>query len=210
MDTNQGPLLIVEDVADILQFLELTLKFNGYRVVTARNGQEALEAIAKERPAIIITDILMPQMDGFTLIQRVRINPETHNIPVVFISATYIAPEDKAFAMQIGATVFIEKPIDTENMLANIASILKQGALHAPDALTEREFYENYCKRLETKLKQKNTQVKRNERLLETLTEKEKPSFQSLHKQTLLDRNEIQQELEQIRIYLEKNSNQPQ
>lgn len=68
MQTLQGPLLVVEDVPDTLQLLDVTLTFKGYRVVTARNGAEALEAIEGERPALIITDILMPQMDGFSLV----------------------------------------------------------------------------------------------------------------------------------------------
>jgi DNA-binding response OmpR family regulator len=202
MNATKGPLLIVEDIPDILQFLELTLKFHGYQVSTARNGKEALEAIEKERPAILITDILMPQMDGFTLVQRVRIDPVTHNIPVVFISATYIAPEDKAFAMLLGATHFIEKPIDTENMLVTIENILMMENSPAPDTLSDREFYENYRKRLETKLRQKNIQIERNERLLETLTDKEKPSYQTLLKQTIRDRDEIQHELSTIREHL--------
>jgi DNA-binding response OmpR family regulator len=206
MNAMQGPLLIVEDIADILNFLDVTLKFNGYRVVTARNGQEALEAIQKERPAIIITDILMPKMDGFTFIQRVRIDPETHNIPVVFISATYVAPEDKAFATMLGATQFIEKPIDTDRLLLSIADILKQERPTAPRTLSEHDFYDNYRQRLEIKLKQKSIQIDRSERLLETVPEKEKPSFKALLKQTISEREEIQLELDQIRKYLEKNA----
>ena len=64
MDTPQGHLLVVEDIPDILKLLEATLTFKGHRVVTARNGEEALEAIGRERPALVITDILMPKMDA--------------------------------------------------------------------------------------------------------------------------------------------------
>ena len=99
METQPGYLLVVEDIPDILRLLKATLEFKGYRVVTAREGIEALEAIKQERPAMIITDILMPKMDGFNLVHRLRINPETRDIPVVFLSATYVAPEDKAFAI---------------------------------------------------------------------------------------------------------------
>ena len=92
MNTGQGYLLVVEDIPDILKLLDATLKFKGYRVVTAQNGQEALDAIQRERPAMIITDILMPKMDGFSLVHRLRINPETRDIPVIFLTATYVAP----------------------------------------------------------------------------------------------------------------------
>ena len=60
MEAQKGYLLVVEDIPDILKLLQATLEFKGYRVVTAREGNEALEAIQKERPALIITDILMP------------------------------------------------------------------------------------------------------------------------------------------------------
>src|ERR1051326_8011086 len=98
MNMQQGYVLIVEDVPDILKLLDATLTFKGYKVVTARNGQEALEAIQRERPALVITDIMMPKLDGFGLVHRLRINPETRDIPVVFITATYIAREDREFA----------------------------------------------------------------------------------------------------------------
>ena len=93
---NQGYLLIVEDVPDILRLLEETLKFKGYNAVTARNGQEALDLIQRERPALVITDIMMPKLDGFGLVHRLRINPETRDLPVIFLTATYVALEDKA------------------------------------------------------------------------------------------------------------------
>ena len=72
MSIPYGPLLVVEDVQHILQLLEVTLRFKGYPVVTARNGQEALEIIEKEHPALVITDILMPKLDGFALVHRLR------------------------------------------------------------------------------------------------------------------------------------------
>ena len=107
MGTQQGYLLIVEDDPDIRKLLDTTLTFKGYRVITARNGREALEVVQKELPTIVIADIMMPQLDGFGLVHRLRINPETRDVPVVFITATYVAPEDKEFALNIGATRFI-------------------------------------------------------------------------------------------------------
>jgi CheY-like chemotaxis protein len=105
MDTQPGYLLVVEDIPDILRLLDATLKFKGYRVVTARNGQEALEVIQRERPAIIITDILMPKMDGFSLVHRLRINPETRDIPVVFLTATML-PRGQGICVTIGVPLY--------------------------------------------------------------------------------------------------------
>jgi len=200
------PLLIVEDVPNILDFLEVTLKFKGYEVLKARNGQEALDAMQKQRPALIITDILMPKMDGFTLLYHLRTDLATRDIPVVFLSATYIAPEDKAFAMAIGATRFLEKPIDTEEFLLTVAELLTQGSLPPPPPLKEREFLMGYRKRLEMKLQQKSSQIARAERLLETLPPEQKPGFMTLRQQSINDREEIQAELERIKEFLGKNA----
>jgi CheY-like chemotaxis protein len=203
MENNKSYLLVVEDIPDILHLLEATLKFKGYRVLTARNGVEALEVIQKERPALIITDILMPKMDGFNLVHRLRINPETRTIPVVFLSATYVTPEDKVFAHSIGVNRFIEKPVDLVAFLPIIEKILAQGDNAPVSALSEIEFYEGYRKRLETKLKQKITQITRDEHLLETLSEDEKASMKASMNLAINEREEIQQLLNQIREQLE-------
>ncbi len=86
MADKKDYLLIVEDVPDILQLLRETLKFRGYRVVTATNGEEALAVIKEEQPALIVTDILMPKMDGFNLVHRLRLDETTRDIPVIFLN----------------------------------------------------------------------------------------------------------------------------
>jgi CheY-like chemotaxis protein len=203
MDNQKGYLLVVEDIADILNLLEATLKFKGYRVITARNGEEALEVIQKERPLLIITDILMPKMDGFNLVHRLRINPATRTIPVVFLSATYVAPEDKMFAHSIGVNRFIEKPVDLVAFLPIIERILAQGDNAPVPALSETEFYDGYRKRLEIKLKQKMTQITREEHLLESLSEEERNTIKASLQSAVTEREEIQQLLNQIRDQVE-------
>jgi CheY-like chemotaxis protein len=202
-------LLVVEDIPDILHLLEATLKFKGYRVVTARNGVEALEALQKERPALIITDILMPKMDGFNLVHRLRINPETRTIPVVFLSATYVAPEDKLFAQSIGVNRFIEKPVDLVKFLPIVERILEQGENAPIPPLSEAEFYEGYRKRLEIKLRQKMVQISRDEHILTNLTDEERASIKGSLSAAITEREEIQKLLDQIRELAEK-SEKPQ
>jgi len=202
MNTTTGPILVVEDTPDTLQLVYVTLTFKGYHVVTARNGQEALEAIQKERPALIVTDVLMPHMDGFSLVHRLRINPETRKIPVIFLSATYVAPEDKEFAAAIGVTRFIEKPIVISDLLKTVADLLSRGAVPDSKPLDTRRFYEGYRARLETKLKQKVAQIARTESMLETLSEEEKRSFKASLQTAIDERDEIQLLLEQLRDLL--------
>jgi CheY-like chemotaxis protein len=193
-----GPILVVEDVPNVLELLEVTLRFKGYPVTSARNGQEALEKIHQEHPALVITDILMPKMDGYALAHRLRTDPKTRQIPLIFLSATYVTPEDKQFAISIGAVRFIEKPIDTEEFLLTVAELLTQGPEEMPKPLGEREFYTGYRERLEHKLRHKNTQIARTEHLLTTLPAVQRPAFETLLKQTQSHRNEIQVELNQI------------
>ena len=206
MDNQPGTLLIVEDIPDILTLLKATLEFKGYRVVTAQDGREALETVQKERPDLIITDILMPKMDGFGLVHQLRIDPETRDIPVIFLSATYVAPEDKAFALTLGVTRFIEKPVNFEEFLPTVSALLKEGRKPAQEPLNEIEFYEGYRKRLETKLLHKNTQIQRAEHLLGTISEEEKPSFQASLRLAHEERREIQKLLDQIHDALDEQN----
>jgi DNA-binding response OmpR family regulator len=200
MNMKPGYLLIVEDVPDILRLLEETLKFKGYNAVTARNGQEALDLIQRERPALVITDIMMPKLDGFGLVHRLRINPETRDLPVIFLTATYVALEDKAFALNIGVTRFIEKPVNFERFLETIDELLTQGVHSAPAPMNEADFYEGYRQRLEKKLIQKNTQIARDERLLSSLSEEEKPSFKASLQLAVNERDELQRLLDEIQM----------
>ena len=196
--TAYGPILIVEDVPNVLELLEVTLRFKGYAVITAHNGEEALEVIEKTRPVLIITDILMPKMDGYAFIQKLRINPATRSIPVVFLSATYVTPEDKDFALSLGAARFMEKPIDTEDFLLTVAEIVTQQPFTQPQPLDMEKFYLGYRMRLEEKLRHKNSQIARAERLLPTLPSDQKPAFEALLQQSMRDRDEIQSELYDI------------
>jgi len=208
MNSGQGYLLVVEDIPDILKLLDATLKFKGYRVVTAQNGQEALDAIQRERPAMIITDILMPKMDGFSLVHRLRIDPETRDIPVIFLTATYVAPEDKAFALTIGVSRFIEKPVDFDQFLPTVAEIMAKGAPAPLETLNELDFYEGYRKRLEEKLNQKMTQIVRGEHLLKTISEEEQRTIKASLHQAINEREEIQHLLYEIHELLEKITKQ--
>jgi CheY-like chemotaxis protein len=198
MSIPYGPILVVEDIPHILELLRITLSFKGYPVMSARNGEEALQMVEAEHPAMIITDILMPKLDGFSLVHRLRNNPKTSQIPIVFLSATYVTPEDKQFAMSLGAVSFLEKPVDTEEFLLTVAEVLTAGPSTMPKPLNEREFALGYRERLESKLRHKITQIQRTERLLKTLPEEQKPAFVSLLEEARSHRDEIQRELDNL------------
>lgn len=206
---QQGPILVVEDVPNVLELLEVTLRFKGYHVVSARNGLEGLEKAKNENPALIITDILMPKLDGFAFVQKLRLDPQTHTIPVIFLSATYVTPEDRNFALSLGAARFIEKPIDTEEFLLTVAEIMTQGPITPPGPLETRAFYQGYRERLEQKLRHKGTQIQRIERLIPTLPDEQRAGFKLMLEQSQADRENIKAELQEISRALDELKNAP-
>ncbi len=191
-------LMVVEDVPGIRELLELTLRFRSYDVMAAQNGQEALDMLQDRHPALIVTDILMPRMDGFSLIYHLRKDQRTRDIPVVFLSATYVSPEDTDFATTLGATRFIEKPIDMENFLFTIDALLKQPPAVPPPPLKENEFLAKYRVRLTAKLEQKDQQIERAKRLLQTTTSTDRNGFEASLRQALNERQGIQVELDNL------------
>jgi CheY-like chemotaxis protein len=198
MNIPYGPILVVEDIDNVRELLEVALRFKGYPVVTAEDGNDALVKINQQHPAMVVTDILMPHMDGFSLAHTLRKDQRTSAIPIIFISATYITPEDKRFALSLGGIRFIEKPIDTEDFLLTVAEILTSAPSEPPRPLRDEEFYSGYRDRLESKLRYKNTQIARTERLLKSLPKEQQPAFEQLLTQSMQDRDEIQTELDQL------------
>lgn len=199
------PILVVEDVPNILDLLDVTLRFKGYPVITASNGAEALEMVPEQPPALVITDIMMPRMDGYTLAFNLRRNPETSHIPIIFLSATYVTPEDKDFAMSLGAVRFMEKPVDTEDFLLTVAEVLTNPKSALSPPMDKQQFMDGYRRRLEVKLGHKNAQIVRNERLLQTLPESLRGSFEEMLQDNYAQRDQIQYELDEIYTRLEKS-----
>jgi DNA-binding response OmpR family regulator len=211
MKIEKGYLLIVEDDFDILNLLQTTLNLSGYRVKTARDGSEALDVVAQEHPKIVVADIMMPKLDGFGLVHRLRINPETRAIPVVFITATFVSAEDREFAHNIGATRFIQKPLDIDEFLETISELLQSGTPPLTEPLDENKFYEEYKKRLEEKLEQKNIQITRDTNLLNTKSlgprsEEENQFIRASLQKAIRDREELMTLLDQVQEQLEKHT----
>jgi len=204
MSAGDDYLLIVEDDPDILRLLDAALTFRGYRVAKAHNGEEGLKIILAKHPAVVIADIMMPKIDGFGLVHRLRIHPETRDIPVVFITATYVTREDRSFALRLGATRFVQKPLDLEQFLATITELLKQGLPTLVQPLSDFEFYLQYRDRLETKLEDKKKQIAREERLLKTVTEEENQNLSVSLQHAVAERDELEFLLSEIYEQLAK------
>src|SRR5688572_1574377 len=155
-----------------------------------------------KRPAVVIADIMMPKLDGFGLVHRMRINPQTRDIPVVFITATYVTTEDRDFALSIGATRFLEKPIEIDKFLRIIAELLEQRLPAVAQPFDELDFYNEYRRRLEAKLAEKSRQIAREEHLLKTEADQEDGALRASLRHAVRDRHELQLLLSQVREQL--------
>ena len=207
MNDGSDYLLIVEDDPDILNLLETTLTFRGYRAIVARNGKEGLEAVRKERPTLIIADIMMPKLDGFGLVHRLRLDSKTRDIPVIFITATYVLPEDRDFALNIGATRFIQKPLELKEFLKTIEELLIQDASVEVEPLNEYTFYEGYRTRLETKLAEINKQIARDKFLLGGDSGKDEDFLNMSLRRSSGERDELESLLDEVYEQLKKYKN---
>ncbi len=116
-------ILIVDDDESIRTLLHQELGDAGYNIIEARNGKEALACVRKQRPDLIILDIMMPEMNGFDVAAVLKNDPETMDIPIIVLSVV----QDKARGFRIGIDRYLTKPIDTGLLFAEIGSLLEQG-----------------------------------------------------------------------------------
>ena len=164
-------ILIVDDMEENLYFLETLLKGSGYKVVAAKDGVEALGKLKEEPIDIIISDILMPQMDGFQLCRECKKDDNLKKIPFIFYTATYIDKKDEEFALSLGAEKFIVKPQEPEAFLKILEEVIeeyKKGLLVAPkEPIKEEEIYlAEYNKRLIKKFEKKMLDLEKSEKRL--------------------------------------------
>lgn len=119
--------LIVDDQTENRYLLECLLSAHGFRVVTAANGREALDRAAEQPPHLIVSDILMPVMDGFALCRAWKLSDRLKGIPFIFYTATYTDPQDEQFALSLGADYFLVKPIEPDTLIR----LIRQALSHA-------------------------------------------------------------------------------
>ena len=122
---TKSKILIVDDNPDKLNLLDAALSLAGYHTERATDGDEALSAISKYQPDLIITDVMMPRMNGYELAQRIRANPSTRFIPVIMQTAAGHRVEDLRRASEAGALGYITDPTDLELLLARTRTLLE-------------------------------------------------------------------------------------
>jgi CheY-like chemotaxis protein len=120
--------LIVDDSEPERQLLARLLELNGYRVTAAANGVEALAAARRERPDTVVSDVLMPKMDGFALCHAWMQDAELKTVPFVFYSANLTLAEDAHVGKVLGAARYLIKPMVQERFLQELRNVLQQRA----------------------------------------------------------------------------------
>jgi PAS domain S-box-containing protein len=153
-------ILIVDDNKENLYFLETLLKGNGYQVISAANGAEALEKLRTDGFDMIISDILMPVMDGFQLCRECKMDDNLQDIPFIFYTATYVDEKDEELALALGADKFIRKPMEPDEFMRIIKGVTKDAEAHKlarkkPADKEEKEVFKLYSERLVNKLEKK-------------------------------------------------------
>jgi class 3 adenylate cyclase len=129
-----GKILVVDDTPVNVKLLADLLAVKGYAVVTATSGPHALEQVAREKPDLVLLDVMMPGMTGYEVCRKLRADPTTATLPVVMVTALDPAQE-RVKGIEAGADDFLTKPINQPELLARVRSLLRIKALH--DELTE-------------------------------------------------------------------------
>ncbi|MDQ3744141.1 MAG: diguanylate cyclase, partial [Acidobacteriota bacterium] len=123
--TSKLSVLVVDDEPDKRLLLAFALENEGYEVSTASDGAEGLAAVEEQQPDLIVTDVMMPRMDGYEMIRRVRANPRTRFIPVIIQSAARIREKDVRLGSEIGALGYLTDPTDLDLLRARARTLLE-------------------------------------------------------------------------------------
>ena len=142
-------ILLVDDNPTNLQVLLQTLSGRGYKLLIAKNGENALRIAAKAKPALVLLDIIMPGMDGYEVCRQLKENPDTHKITVIFLSALDDT-KDKVRGLETGAVDFISKPFQAEEVIARVETQLKIHKLERALSARNRELEADKARILES------------------------------------------------------------
>jgi len=124
-------ILIVEDEEDILELVQYNLKRDGYTVLTAMSGEEALRIVLNKRPDLIVLDLMLPEIDGLEVCKRLKGNPDLERIPVIMLTAKG-EESDIVAGLEIGADDYIAKPFSPRVLLARVRAVIRRRQQDVP------------------------------------------------------------------------------
>ena len=123
---SAAKILIVDDEPDIIEFLTYNLEREGYDIVSAPDGRQGLEAAQREKPDLIILDIMMPEMDGFEVIRRVKANPGWKDIPIVVVTAKDLTDSECGFLNQSVDRIIQKAGLAGESLMKEVQGLLRE------------------------------------------------------------------------------------
>jgi len=127
-------ILVVEDMESVVETMRALLEQEGFQVVVARNGLEGLQAVNKERPDLLLLDLILPGLDGLEVCRRLRRNPETAQLPILMLSGK-AEEADKVVGLEVGADDYITKPFSPKELIARVKSHLRRFQSASPSNL---------------------------------------------------------------------------
>ena len=128
---SKGRILVVDDEIYIVHILDFSLGMEGYEVITALDGEQALEKLKTEKPDLIVLDIMMPKLDGYEVCKAIKSSPETRHIPVILLSAKG-RNVDQKLGFDVGADDYITKPFSPRKLVERINQLLGQAVTERP------------------------------------------------------------------------------
>ena len=123
--TGKPHVLVVDDDPDKLSLLEVALTMAGYEVRTARDGEEGLQEVASFEPDLVVSDVMMPKMNGYDLVRKIRENPQTKFIPIILQTAAGLRAADQRLGSEVGALGYITDPTDLDLLLSRARTLLE-------------------------------------------------------------------------------------
>jgi two-component system cell cycle sensor histidine kinase/response regulator CckA len=167
---NHYRLLLVDDNLQSLKLLKAIYDSEGYQTVTANDGKEAMIILLNEKIDLIVTDVLMPNIDGYYLCFKVRTNEKLKDIPIIIYTATYTSQSEEKIALDMGADRFIRKPAALKVLLSAVREILDNPQHHELKVTREGDSFEmmhQYSSELVTKLEHRNIELEQTTNNLE-------------------------------------------
>lgn len=135
-DMDKKKIIVVDDDRDLLDVLRVRLETSGYAVQCADSGAVLFKLLKKQKPDLIVLDIMMPEVDGLEVLRRLRASDETSQIPVLLLTARF-QYEDVLSGYALGATHYVTKPFTTKQLLGAIGLALRGGASKKPVPLNQ-------------------------------------------------------------------------
>ena len=120
--------LVVDDEPEIVKLVSKFLESRGHRVTVARDGQEALDAIAAEKPDVLVIDLNLPKVDGFEVTKRLKTDPATRELPIVMLTAAFPTVEEADRGLSMGADEYVVKPFLRDVLVHNVERLLSRTA----------------------------------------------------------------------------------